>query len=229
MLITRIYFVHGGGSTDTTDRSQDPFAQYLLQHYGSEFFFMKQVRHTSDFEQVLSIHTHGIREFQPDIIVCRSQGGPTMLHLMLRQIWLGPIIFCCPAIVGGIDPLELPKNIPFTIVVGKNDEQVLFDRVMKNFIEPNVQHLDSQLELKIIITEDTHAMTSCIGDANHPNSLISLIKDLDDRVQQLTKLGKYHHDQRIPIIADLNCEIKPQAIKVTTTTNNNNENNCIIC
>ena len=41
------------------------------------------------------------------------------------QVWAGPSVFCCPAIVPGVDNLELPSEpFPVSFCLGRNDEQV---------------------------------------------------------------------------------------------------------
>ena len=84
----RVLFVHGGRASDSRDTRQSPFALYLSARF--ENFAMRCVRHTSDFEHSISEHAEEIESFHPDVVVGRSQGGPTILELVHRGLWRGP-------------------------------------------------------------------------------------------------------------------------------------------
>ena len=158
----RVMFIHGGGSTDVSDREQEPFARYLRARYDQ--FSMKAVRHTSDFESVIRTHAEEARRFKPDIIVGRSQGGPTILELMHRGIWCGPAVLCCPAIVPIVDDhlMRLPDSLPLLIVTGASDEQVPLTRV-EDLYAANRARLQGGCAL--IVVQDTHALCSLLNDA----------------------------------------------------------------
>ena len=157
----RVMFIHGGGSTDGDDRENEPFARYLRARF--EHFSMQVVRHTSDFELVIRTHAEEAQRFRPDVIVGRSQGGPTILELMHRGLWNGPSVLCCPAIVPTVDDhlQHLPDNVPLLLATGNADEQVPLERVQGLY---DANHARLQRGLGLIVVEDVHALCSLLDD-----------------------------------------------------------------
>lgn len=156
-----VQYVHGGGSTSTTDRTQDPFAIYLRARL--ERFGMREIRMTHAFEQAIEQHAEEIRALKPDILIGRSQGGPTILELVKRGHWNGPIMLCCPAMVDGIDEhiMDLPRGFPVIVVAGVVDEQVNI-HTLKRFYKRNKDRL--QGGLKFVSVKDIHCLQSLLND-----------------------------------------------------------------
>ncbi|GAB5354187.1 hypothetical protein AAMO2058_000098200 [Amorphochlora amoebiformis] len=137
----RVLFIHGGGSTSRNDRTKDPYAIYLREELGEDFY-MVPMRFTHDFEWCIKTQAKAVKDFQPDVIVGRSQGGPTVLSLIHRGYWSGPSLLCCPAIVPGVDNLNIPSGIPVVVLAGNHDEQVPYSRIIY-FCQKNLKRLGS--------------------------------------------------------------------------------------
>ena len=213
----KVLFIHGGGSTVSyQDRTQEPFATYLSTKFG-ENFTMKTVRYTSDFEGVISTHAQEIARFRPDVVVGRSQGGPTILALIKRRLWLGPSVICCPALVASVDrPLvtDLPDHVPLLVLTGQVDEQVPVRRVKHMLFNPELrQRLGAGIEL--VVVDDIHSLRSVLND-NHPAKVLQwtsgcgsdqvniqqdvTLQSCISRVWSLRQQvkGQYIHEDRIP-------------------------------
>ena len=204
----RVMFVHGGGSTDVTDKEQSPFARYLRARF--EHFSMKAVRHTSDFELVIRTHAEEARRFQPDILVGKSQGGPTILEMMHRGIWRGPAVLCCPAIVPEVDAhlMRLPDSLPLLIVAGASDEQVPLARV-EDLYAANRARLQGGCAL--IVVQDRHALHSLLNDAEPAphlegsdgadtacGTLAQMVETCWEMRQRCAAKAGYDHAARLP-------------------------------
>lgn len=79
------------------------------------------MKNTSDFEECVKQQVAAIRSFKPDVVIGKSQGGPTIMRLIHDKVWNGPSIICCGALVPGIDNFKLPPHVPFLIVNGSKD------------------------------------------------------------------------------------------------------------
>ena len=174
----RVLFVHGGGASDSRDTRQSPFALYLSARF--ENFAMRCVRHTSDFEHSISEHAEEIESFHPDVVVGRSQGGPTILELVHRGLWRGPSVLCCPAIVPGVDDhlMALPADVPFLVVTGAVDEQVPLDRVT-DFVKANALRLRGGLRLCVV--NDRHGLRSLCDDERPATVLDAMAPPIETR------------------------------------------------
>jgi len=164
----RVLFIHGGGSTSRNDRTKDPYAIYLREELGEDFY-MVPMRFTHDFEWCIKTQAKAVKDFQPDVIVGRSQGGPTVLSLIHRGYWSGPSLLCCPAIVPGVDNLNIPSGIPVVVLAGNHDEQVPYSRIIY-FCQKNLKRLGSA-SFEWVTVKDRHNLNTTI-DKNLGGGLV---------------------------------------------------------
>jgi len=167
----RILFIHGGGYGVGRDLTQQPFAEYLRLHFPN--FHMEHMTDTSNWQACLQQQADAIRKFRPDIVIGKSQGGPTILQLIHQQCWKGPSILCCPALVPGIDNFQLPPHIPVIVVVGSEDRAVPV-RIGEKFLEVNVQYKQN---IKLYTVHAGHGL-KCLCEENEPITLTTLINEV---------------------------------------------------
>eukprot|EP00941_MAST-03F_sp_MAST-3F-sp1_P000236 g236.t1 len=208
----KVLFIHGGGSRDNFNRFLEPFAVYLKTVFGKDNFTMKNVRMTSDFELCIATHGEEIKRFRPDVVVGRSQGGPTILALIKRKMWLGPSVICCPALVPGLDDhlvTNLPRNVPIVLLIGLVDEQVPYKRVCQMLWNEKVrEHLGKGFEAYCV--DDIHALKSILNDEK-PRELVCdenfvttgnmksiTLRIAVERVLEISKMIAYKEEFRIP-------------------------------
>ena len=169
----KVLFIHGGGWGKNRVLSQQPFAKYLESHF--ENTHIENMKNTSEFEKCIRQQTTAIIKYKPHLIVCKSQGGPTLFQLIHRNIWKGPSILCCPAIVPGIDNVKLLNNVPFIIVSGSKDVAVPLSRI-DHIMNTNKQFVENNT-LKKIIVDDNHGLLTLLNDEQcKENNLYKIIE-----------------------------------------------------
>ena len=156
----KVLFIHGGGYRVNRDLSQQPFAKYLESHF--ENTHIENMKNTSLFEQCIRQQTKAIIEYKPHLIVCKSQGGPTLFQLLHRGIWRGPSVLCCPAIVPGIDDTKFVNDVPFLVVSGSKDVAVPLSRI-DHIMEVNKQFVQNNTVDKCIVDDD-HGLLTLLDD-----------------------------------------------------------------
>ena len=156
----RVLFIHGGGWKINTNLSEQPFAKYLQSHFSQTH--VENMTNTGLFEQCIRQQTAAIIQFKPHLIVCKSQGGPTLLQLLHRGIWRGPSVLCCPAIVPGIDDVSLVSDVPFLIVSGSKDIAVPLSHI-DYIMQSNQAFVDNGTVQKCIV-EDDHGLLTLLND-----------------------------------------------------------------
>ncbi|ETO15253.1 hypothetical protein RFI_22113 [Reticulomyxa filosa] len=191
----RILFIHGGGWGVNRDLSKQPFAQYLREHYKN--FHCEVMTNTSEFEKCVRTQIHAIVAFQPHVIVCKSQGGPTLLQLLHRsifffkkkkniphlkiytyntkkkknlslEIWCGPSVLCCPAVVRSIDNFAFSSEAPFLVVSGTKDVAVPV-KVVNDLVAHNQELIDKYANVDKIFVDDGHGLNCLLNDDDPVN------------------------------------------------------------
>jgi len=164
-------FIHGGGYGVGRDLTQQPFADYLRSHFTE--FHMEHMVDTSNWQACLQQQADAIQTFKPDVVIGKSQGGPTIMQLIHQQCWKGPSILCCPALVPGIDNFQLPPRIPVIVVVGSEDKAVPV-RIGEKFLETNK---DLKKNIKLYTVHAGHGLT-CLTNDNESVTLKTLIHEV---------------------------------------------------
>ena len=157
----RVFFIYGRGSTASADCTSDPMPTYLRDHFAH--FSMATVRHTSDLELCISTHARHLADFQPDVVVTESHGGPIILTMISQGLWRGPTLMLCPTIVPGIDDsiCMLRNDHPIAILAGSKDEEVPF-RHIEGLWARCERRLGSGF--RVTVVNDRHALTSVLDD-----------------------------------------------------------------
>ena len=225
----KVLFIHGGGYRVNSDLSKQPFAQYLESHF--ENTHIENMKNTSLFEQCIRQQTKAIIEYKPHLIVCKSQGGPTLFQLLHRGIWRGPSVLCCPAIVPGIDNTKLVHDVPFLIVSGSNDVAVPLSRI-DHIIKDNQQFVDNNTVDKCIVDDD-HGLLTLLDDEKCPdNNLYNQIEKcwnmyLNMNVDERRSIDKFTTD-KIPQY-DKNTENNTDWFRKSNKSNENDTNDTCSC
>eukprot|EP00750_Incisomonas_marina_P027418 INCI6189.3.p1 GENE.INCI6189.3~~INCI6189.3.p1 ORF type:complete len:319 (+),score=45.10 INCI6189.3:214-1170(+) len=152
----RVLFIHGGGWGQGRHLGQQEFALYLRKHFKQ--CHIEEMQNTSLFNACIAQQSHAIVEFQPHVVVCKSQGGPTLLRLIHDGVWKGPSIMCCPAVVPGIDNFDLPDGVPFVLLSGADDVAVPVRNVVA------LQHHNAVRDVRRVIVRDDHGLYSLLKD-----------------------------------------------------------------
>lgn len=152
----RVLFIHGGGWGQGRHLGQQEFALYLRKHF--EQSHIEEMQNTSLFDVCIAQQSHAIVDFQPHVIVCKSQGGPTLLRLIHEGVWRGPSIMCCPAVVPGIDNFDLPDGVPFVLLSGADDVAVPVRNVVA------LQNHNAARDVRRVIVRDNHGLYSLLKD-----------------------------------------------------------------
>ena len=82
----KVLFIHGGGYGKGRDLAKQPFAKYLESHFNNTH--IEHMENTSKFESCIRQQTEAIIKYKPHLIVCKSQGGPTLFQLLHRNIFV---------------------------------------------------------------------------------------------------------------------------------------------
>ena len=178
----KVLFIHGGGYAKNRDLSKQPFAKYLESHFDNTH--IEHMTNTGLFEVCIRQQAKAIVNYKPDLIVCKSQGGPTLFQLWHRKIWHGPSILCCPAVVPGIDNLQFIdydnndnkecNDVSILIVNGSKDVAVPMDRI-ESILSNNKIMYQNNLLRKVVVNDD-HGLLTLLDDDNDTH-LFQLIKE----------------------------------------------------
>jgi len=166
----KVLFIHGGGWHIDQDLADQPFSHYLRKHF-PQSFHVESMANTSLFEACIMQQAKAIQKFQPDIVVGKSQGGPTIFQLINRGYWRGPSVLCCPAVVRGFDEVKLPKDVPFIICMGNQDIAV------KTEIGHWIKSQNPNDNVRLVFVDGGHDLSCLLEDSNAINLKV-LIDDL---------------------------------------------------
>ena len=88
---------HASGDTETRT------ASYLREHYFHFCLALVPPQGASEDEKLLRSLVREIHEFEPDLVIARSNGAPALLTLIARSFWRGPTVLLCPLVIPGVD------------------------------------------------------------------------------------------------------------------------------
>eukprot|EP01084_Bolivina_argentea_P184085 317563_1 len=225
----RVLFIHGGGWGANRDLSKQPFAKYLESHFHNTH--IENMKNTGLFEACIRQQTGAIIKYKPHLIVCKSQGGPTLFQLLHRKIWNGPSVLCCPAVVPGIDNVKLVSDAPFLIVSGSNDVAVPVSRI--NWIMEENKEFVNKGTIQTCIVDDDHGLNTLLDDEQCPdNNLYNQIEKCWNMYLNMDVDKRRHIDNfaadKMPVY-DENTENNTDWFRKKKPSNQNNNENTNCC
>jgi hypothetical protein len=171
----RIQFVHGGGWSPQRPNDVTQWPLEFLERRCADAS-MARCPDTTDFGAVVRRVGREIASFRPDVLVGKSQGGPTILKLMKLGVWKGPAVLLCPALFYGFDDFVVPETQCPALVACLGSRDVAVPPHVGEALVRENQDRATRGEVLLRVVDDDHSLR-CLADEQQDTNLASLLGD----------------------------------------------------